>query len=273
MRGDIVEVYPSYDDVGLRIGFFGDEVDEFLTFDPLTGREIRPHERITVYPKSHFVTPRSRSLEAIESIKVERARARDDAHQTHGGGSTHGYHELGVRVRYLHSDIDTLERVQILRDLRLGTFDVLVGINLLREGLLATNGSLLADFLGPSQGASAQVTQIVREPSRKLGTSARPRLGAVLAELHAVNFLEEAMTPRPRFVFVSILALVACVLGVTGECVEHRPQSGLRDRRPRTVGREPIQRRLHPVGDDGPVGCSGTRASSTPPRNVSVPSA
>ena len=43
--------------------------------------------------------------------------------------------ELGVKVRYLHSDIDTLERIQILRDLRRGEFDVLVGINLLREGL------------------------------------------------------------------------------------------------------------------------------------------
>jgi excinuclease ABC subunit B len=41
----------------------------------------------------------------------------------------------GVKVRYLHSDVDTVERVEILRDLRLGTFDVLVGINLLREGL------------------------------------------------------------------------------------------------------------------------------------------
>src|SRR4029077_7557399 len=43
--------------------------------------------------------------------------------------------EAGIRVRYLHSDIDTLERVEIIRDLRLGVFDVLVGINLLREGL------------------------------------------------------------------------------------------------------------------------------------------
>ena len=48
---------------------------------------------------------------------------------------TEYYAELGVRVRYLHSDIDTLERIEILRDLRLGEFDVLVGINLLREGL------------------------------------------------------------------------------------------------------------------------------------------
>jgi excinuclease ABC subunit B len=57
---------------------------------------------------------------------------------------TQYYHELGVRVRYLHSDIDTLERVQILRDLRLGAFDVLVGINLLREGLDLPEVSLVA---------------------------------------------------------------------------------------------------------------------------------
>jgi ERCC4-related helicase len=44
-------------------------------------------------------------------------------------------HEQGVRVRYMHSDVDTLERIEILRDLRLGSFDVLIGINLLREGL------------------------------------------------------------------------------------------------------------------------------------------
>jgi excinuclease ABC subunit B len=332
VRGDIVEVYPSYDDVGLRIGFFGDEVDELLTFDPLTGREIRRHERITVYPKSHFVTPRSRSLEAIESIKVELAQRLkdlessgraleaqrlhqrtmfdlemikeigychgienysrhlsgrapgeppptlldylpadaiiivDESHQTvpqvrgmyHGDRSrkevlvefgfrlpsaldnrplnfeewearvgqlvfvsatpgayelrqaggviveqiirptglvdpmidlrpvkgqiddllgeirevaargervlvttltkrmaedlTQYYHELGVRVRYLHSDIDTLERVQILRDLRLGTFDVLVGINLLREGLDLPEVSLVAILDADKEG-------------------------------------------------------------------------------------------------------------------------
>ena len=44
-------------------------------------------------------------------------------------------HENGMRVRYMHSDIDTLERIEIMRDLRMGVFDVLVGINLLREGL------------------------------------------------------------------------------------------------------------------------------------------
>src|SRR3546814_20161442 len=44
-------------------------------------------------------------------------------------------HEAGLKVRYIHSDVDTLERIEIIRDLRLGVFDVLVGINLLREGL------------------------------------------------------------------------------------------------------------------------------------------
>ena len=50
-------------------------------------------------------------------------------------GSTDFMHEKGIRVRYMHSDIDSVERVEILRDLRLGAFDVLIGINLLREGL------------------------------------------------------------------------------------------------------------------------------------------
>jgi excinuclease ABC subunit B len=62
------------------------------------------------------------------------------------------YQELGVRVRYLHSDIDTLERVQILRDLRLGTFDVLVGINLLREGLDLPEVSLVAVLDADKEG-------------------------------------------------------------------------------------------------------------------------
>jgi excinuclease ABC subunit B len=62
------------------------------------------------------------------------------------------YQELGVRVRYLHSDIETLERVQILRDLRLGTFDVLVGINLLREGLDLPEVSLVAILDADKEG-------------------------------------------------------------------------------------------------------------------------
>ena len=65
---------------------------------------------------------------------------------------TQFYQELGVRVRYLHSEVETLERVQILRDLRRGVFDVLVGINLLREGLDLPEVSLVAILDADKEG-------------------------------------------------------------------------------------------------------------------------
>jgi excinuclease ABC subunit B len=332
VRGDIVEVYPSYEETALRIGLFGDEIDELVSFDPITGRAARRHDRIAVYPKSHFVTSRDRLTEAVATIKTELTERRtdleregrvleaqrlhqrtmfdlemikeigychgienysrhltgrrpgqppptlldylpsdalvvvDESHQTvpqvrgmyHGDRSrkevlveygfrlpsaldnrpltfeewearvgqlvyvsatpgpyelekargvvveqvirptglmdppievrpvrgqvddllgeirdraarservlvttltkrmaedlTQYYQELGVKVRYLHSDIDTLERVEILRDLRLGVFDVLVGINLLREGLDLPEVSLVAILDADKEG-------------------------------------------------------------------------------------------------------------------------
>ena len=332
VRGDIVEVYPSYENVALRIELFGDQVDELVSFDPVTGRTLRRHDKVAVYPKSHFVTPRSRTLQAVETIKAELVERRadlesvgkvleaqrlhqrtmfdiemmreigychgienyarhlsgraageppptlldylpedvltivDESHQTvpqvrgmyHGDRSrkevlvsfgfrlpsaldnrplnfdewrsrvgqvvfvsatpgpyelaqsegvvveqiirptglvdpivdvrpvkgqvddllheirqradrgervlvttltkrmaedlTQFYQELGVRVRYLHSEIETLERVQILRDLRRGVFDVLVGINLLREGLDLPEVSLVAILDADKEG-------------------------------------------------------------------------------------------------------------------------
>ena len=332
VRGDIVEVHPSYDEMALRIGLFGDEIDELTSFDPLTGKTIRRHDRLSVFPKTHFVTSRDRLKDAADAIKAELEERRtfleregrvleaqrihqrtmfdlemikeigychgienysrhltgrvqgqppptlfdylpsdallivDESHQTvpqvrgmfHGdrarkevlveygfrlpsaldnrplsfeewearmpqtvfvsatpgayelkasGGVvveqvirptglmdppievrpvkgqvddllaeirqrvakkervlvttltkrmaedlTQYYHELGVRVRYLHSDIDTLERVEILRDLRRGGFDVLVGINLLREGLDLPEVSLVAVLDADKEG-------------------------------------------------------------------------------------------------------------------------
>ena len=332
VRGDIVEVYPSYEEQALRIGLFGDEIDELVTFDPLTSKVSGRHERIAVYPRSHFVTSRDRTKQAVETIREELELRRgqleaegrlleaqrihqrtmfdlemmkeigychgienyarhltgrepgeppptlldylpgdalvivDESHQTvpqvrgmyHGdrarkevlvsfgfrlpsaldnrplnfeewegrvrqvvfvsatpgpyelaksGGViveqvirptglvdppievrpvrgqiddllaeiratvvkrqrvlvttltkrmaedlTSYYQELGVKVRYLHSDIDTLERVEILRDLRRGTFDVLVGINLLREGLDLPEVSLVAILDADKEG-------------------------------------------------------------------------------------------------------------------------
>src|ERR671915_648164 len=332
VRGDVVEVYPSYEEQALRIELFGDDVDALTTFDPLTGKSGRRHDKIAIYPKSHFVAPREQTRSAVESIKAELVERRtqlesmgkvleaqrlhqrtmfdlemmkeigychgienyarhltgrqpgeppptlldylpddalvivDESHQTvpqvrgmyHGDRSrkevlvaygfrlpsaldnrplsfeewetrvrqvvfvsatpgpyelskakgvvveqvirptglmdppievrpvrgqvddllteirervarkervlvttltkrmaedlTTYYHELGVKVRYLHSDIDTLERVEILRDLRRGVFDVLVGINLLREGLDLPEVSLVAVLDADKEG-------------------------------------------------------------------------------------------------------------------------
>src|SRR5467141_1630688 len=351
VRGDIVEVIPSYEEQGLRIELFGDEVDELTSFDPLTGKTIRRHDKIAVYPKSHFVAPRERTKKAVESIKEELAWYRsklegdgklleaqrlhqrtmfdlemireigychgienyarhitgrppgappptlldylpkdalvivDESHQTvpqvrgmyHGDRSrkevlvaygfrlpsaldnrplnfeewegrvdqvvfvsatpgpyelskaqgvvveqiirptglidppievrpvkgqvddllseirgrvtqservlvttltkrmaedlTQYYQELGVRVRYLHSDIETLERVQILRDLRRGEFDVLVGINLLREGLDLPEVSLVAILDADKEGflrSSVSLIQTIGRAARNL---------------------------------------------------------------------------------------------------------
>src|SRR5829696_2919838 len=69
VRGDIIEVYPWYEELALRIGLFGDEVDELTSFDPITGKTLRRHDKIAIYPKSHFVAPRDRTKAAAESIK------------------------------------------------------------------------------------------------------------------------------------------------------------------------------------------------------------
>src|ERR671935_383785 len=364
VRGDIVEVIPSYEEQGLRIELFGDEVDELASFDPLTGKTLRRHDKIAVYPKSHFVAPRDRTRRAVDSIKEElvwyrsqlesegklleaqRVHQRtmfdlemireigychgienyarhltgraagappptppdylpkdaliivDESHQTvpqirgmyHGDRSrkevlvaygfrlpsaldnrplnfeewetrvgqvvfvsatpgpyelsrsqgvvveqiirptglidppiavrpvkgqvddllaeirtrvsrgervlvttltkrmaedlTQYYHELGVRVRYLHSDIETLERVQILRDLRRGEFDVLVGINLLREGLDLPEVSLVAILDADKEGFLRSQSSLIQT----IGRAARNLRGRAI--LYADNMTE-----------------------------------------------------------------------------------
>ncbi len=76
------------------------------------------------------------------------------------------YTELGVRARYLHSDIDTLERVEILRDLRLGKFDVLIGVNLLREGLDLPEVSLVAIFDADKEGFLRSERSLIQTAGR-----------------------------------------------------------------------------------------------------------
>ena len=85
-------------------------------------------------------------------------------------------HEQGVRVRYMHSDIDTLERIEIVRDLRLGAFDVLVGINLLREGLDIPECALVAILDADKEGFLRSSTSLVQT----IGRAARNIDGKVL---------------------------------------------------------------------------------------------
>ena len=85
-------------------------------------------------------------------------------------------HEQGIRVRYMHSDIDTIERIEILRDLRLGAFDVLVGINLLREGLDIPECSLVAILDADKEGFLRSETSLVQT----IGRAARNSDGRVI---------------------------------------------------------------------------------------------
>ncbi len=76
------------------------------------------------------------------------------------------YQELGVKVRYLHSEVETLDRIQILRDLRLGVFDVLVGINLLREGLDLPEVSLVAILDADKEGFLRSAGSLIQTSGR-----------------------------------------------------------------------------------------------------------
>ncbi len=85
-------------------------------------------------------------------------------------------HEQGIRVRYMHSDIDTIERIEILRDLRLGAFDVLVGINLLREGLDIPECGLVAILDADKEGFLRSETSLIQT----IGRAARNADGRVI---------------------------------------------------------------------------------------------
>lgn len=351
VRGDTIDIFPAeHSELAIRIELFDDEIESLQLFDPLTGRIRQKVPRFTIYPSSHYVTPREKVVSAVESIKTELAarlkefvgqgklveaqrleqRTRfdlemlaelghckgienytrhlsgappgappstltdympkdalmflDESHQmigqlgamyngdrarkvtlvdfgfrlpsamdnrplkfeefetrmrqvifvsatpadyekTHAGQvveqlvrptglidpvvevrpATHQVDDVlqeirirvdknervlittltkrmaeqltdylsdnGVKVRYLHSDIDTVERVEILRDLRLGTFDVLVGINLLREGLDIPEVSLVAILDADKEGflrAERSLIQTIGRAARNL---------------------------------------------------------------------------------------------------------
>ena len=376
VRGDVIDIFPAEsDDQAIRIELFDEEVERLSFFDPLTGSNLGAVPRITVYPKTNYVTPRERILDAIEKIKVELAQRReyfikenklleeqrisqrtqfdiemmnelgycsgienysrylsgrnegeppptlfdympsdailiiDESHVTVpqiGGmyrgdrsrketlveygfrlpsaldnrplrfeeferlapqtiyvSATPGPYELeksgaeiidqvvrptglldpqieirpvsiqvddllsearqradknervlvttltkkmaedltdyldehGIRVRYLHSDIDTVERVEIIRDLRLGEFDVLVGINLLREGLDIPEVSLVAILDADKEGFLRSERSLIQT----IGRAARNLNGkAILYADSITKSMEKAITETNR---------------------------------------------------------------------------
>src|SRR5438067_980209 len=191
VRGDVIEIFPTYDDMAYRIELFGDEVESLSQIDPLFGTVKQKYQRLPIYPKTHYVMKPETKTSAVASILEELAwwevelqkqgrlvesqrihqRTRFDLEMIKSMGDCHGienllgkltkrmaedlaeyYSEVGVKCRYMHSEIETLERVKILRDLRKGEFDVLIGINLLREGLDLPEVSLVAILDADKEG-------------------------------------------------------------------------------------------------------------------------
>lgn len=103
--------------------------------------------------------------------------------------------QLGIKVRYLHSEIQSLERVEILRDLRLGTFDVLVGVNLLREGLDIPEVSLVAIMDADKEGFLRSETSLIQT----IGRAARNACGKVIMYADKMtDSMEAAITETQR---------------------------------------------------------------------------
>ncbi|MGH2451256.1 MAG: excinuclease ABC subunit UvrB [Candidatus Limnocylindria bacterium] len=71
VRGDTLEVYPAYEDLAVRVEFFGDEVERITELDPLTGEVLAERDQVDIYPARHFVTPREKLLEAVKDIEAE----------------------------------------------------------------------------------------------------------------------------------------------------------------------------------------------------------
>ncbi len=104
-------------------------------------------------------------------------------------------HEQGIRVRYMHSDVETLERIEIIRDLRLGAFDVLIGINLLREGLDIPECALVAILDADKEGFLRSETSLIQT----IGRAARNIDGRVILYADGITgSMERAMAETAR---------------------------------------------------------------------------
>src|SRR2546427_831618 len=139
-----------------------------LADDALAEQVIRPtgltDPKITVRPAGdqvddllHEIRARAEREERVLVTTLTKRMAED---------LTEYYQQLGLRVRYLHSDIDTLDRVALIRDLRLGKFDALIGINLLREGLDIPEVSLVAILDADKEGYLRSSTSLIQTAGR-----------------------------------------------------------------------------------------------------------
>jgi excinuclease ABC subunit B len=159
--------------------------------------------------------------------------------------------EMGVRARYLHSEIDTLERVQILRDLRLGEFDVLVGINLLREGLDLPEVSLVAILDADKEGflrSETSLIQIIGRAARNVdgqvvmyADQVTESMRRAISETNRRRLLQAQYNKERGIDPQTIRKKVSDILGL----VSSEPAPG--DRRKRELDRRP---RLDLEGDD-----------------------
>ena len=108
---------------------------------------------------------------------------------------TEHMHDLGVRVRYMHSDVDTIERIEIIRDLRLGVFDVLVGINLLREGLDIPECAFVGILDADKEGFLRSETSLIQT----IGRAARNSEAKVVLYADTITgSMERAMAETAR---------------------------------------------------------------------------
>jgi excinuclease ABC subunit B len=136
---------------------------------------------------------------------------------------TQYYLQMGLRVRYLHSDIDTLERVEVIRDLRLGKFDALIGINLLREGLDLPEVSLVAILDADKEGYLRSATSLVQTSGR----AARNVRGEVIMYAdHVTDSMRTALqeTERRR----ALQAAYNAAHGITPESIRRSIREVLR---------------------------------------------
>ena len=151
--------------------------------------------------------------------------------------------EAGIRVRYMHHDIDTIERMEIIRDLRLGNFDVLVGINLLREGLDIPEVSLVAILDADKEGFLRSETSLIQTMGRAArnaeglvilyADTITPSMSAAMAETQRRREIQEAYNKAHGIVPKTIVKSVRDLIEIS-----HTPDGGKKGKGAKALSRK-----------------------------------